>query len=361
MTITPKKPVKILIVNDSQVLTAVIRATVETHANYKVVATALNGIEAISQVKRHLPDLVLMDIHMPKMNGVEATHQIIRNCPKTRILITSATIPRNMRHIFEALHHGATDYVRSPCLPFAPGTHVTEQQLLQAGKALLHKIHAVLGISDKKLLKQNRPQPPSTQPAPQSAKSKQDKPLSLLAIGCSTGGPTTVVRVLKNLRHPFPTPIIICLHLDAEFTQGFVSWLSDQTHFPCSIARHQERLENGRIYIAPGGKHNLGVGPGLQFLISAPEPKQYFFPNINHLFSSIAKNVSGKSCGVVLTGMGDDGASGLKEMLQTGAIALAQDEQSAIIDAMPRAARLATNQEQGYPPEHLATKINSHL
>ena len=361
MTFPPKKTVKILIVNDSQVLNAVIRATVETHPDYKVVASALNGIEAVSQVKRHLPDLVLMDIHMPKMNGVEATHQITRSRPKTRILITSATITRNMRHIFEALHHGATDYVRSPSLPFAPGTYITEQQLIQAGKDLLNKIHAVLEVSEKKLLQQIRPQHPLTQPSLQPTNNRQSKPLSLLAIGCSTGGPTTVIRLLKHLQHPFPAPIIICLHIDSELTQGFVSWLSDQTHFPCSVAHHQERLENGRIYIAPGGKHNLGVGPGLQLLISTPEPKQFFFPNINHLFSSIAKNVAGKSCGVVLTGMGNDGASGLKEMLQTGAIVLTQDEQSAVIDAMPRAARLATNQEHGYPPEHLATKINRHL
>lgn len=354
------KPTKILIVNDSNVLTAVIRATVETQPGLQVVATAMNGEEAVQQSKRHLPDLILMDIHMPKMNGIEATRQIIRSRPKSRILITSATITRNMRHIFEALQHGAVDYVRSPSLNFSPGTAVSEQQLLQAGDALLKKIRLALKISTEKLQQQNRGSSPKPQ-RPSLPTPTQPPALRMLAIGASTGGPTAVAALLQRLQQPFPAPIIVCLHMDAEFTEGFVHWLSDQSGLPCSIARPKQRPQNGHVYIAPGGKQNLELDSRLQFQLTSPQSKQYFLPNINQLFSSIARAVGKNACGVVMTGMGDDGAAGLQQMQQAGAMTLAQDEQSATIDSMPRAARVSTHQTQGYPPAQLATCINAQL
>ncbi len=357
---SPGKPTKILIVNDSNVLTAVIRATVETQSDLQVVATALNGEEAIQQSTQHLPDLILMDIHMPKMNGIEATRRIIQSRPKSRILITSATITRNMRHIFEALQYGAVDYVRSPSLNYSPGTAVSEQQLLQGGEALLKKIRLSLKVSSRKLQQQNT-QPTTTPQRPLLPTPTQPPALRLLAIGASTGGPTAVAALLQRLHHPFPAPIIVCLHMDEEFTEGFVNWLSDQSGLPCSIARPKQRPQNGHVYIAPGGKQNLELDSRFQFQITPPLQGQYFLPNINHLFSSIAKMAGPSTCGVVMTGMGDDGAKGLQKMQEAGAMTLAQDEQSATIDSMPRAARNATHQHRGYPPAQLATCINAQL
>lgn len=357
-----EKTIKVLIVNDSNVLFSVIQATVETQQDLKVIAHATNGQEAITQVKRHLPDLVLMDIHMPVMDGVEATQKIISFRPKTRILITSATITRNMRHIFEAIHYGAVDYVRSPSLAFAPGTPVTRDQLLQAGKPTLDKIRTSLKVTDSKLTQQN-----SNRTAREAVISpvKADVHIKnaphLLAIGCSTGGPTAVATLLQRLYRPFPAPIIICLHHDAEFTQGFVSWLGDYVGLPCSIARDGEQTSNNHIYIAPGGKNNLEIAPNQKFRITPPQQGQYFFPNIDHLFTSIANNFIYKACGVVMSGMGDDGAEGVLKLQQKGSIALAQDEQSAAVDSMPRAARMAAQLDRGYPPAQLATQINGYF
>jgi chemotaxis response regulator CheB len=354
------KTFTVLIVNDSSVLTSVIRATVETQPNLKVVATATNGAEAILRTNRYLPDLILMDIHMPKMDGVEATRRIIQARPKTRILITTATITRNMRHIFEALEHGALDYSHSPSLNFRPGTEVSAQQLIHAGRSMLEKIREVTKISEEKTLQHSRRTPVTTAPAPAPYK-RSTQPLRLLAIGCSTGGPRVVAEILKRLRHPFPAPIVVCIHIDSDFTEGFASWLREQTGFPCSIARHQGKPESNHVYIAPGGKNNLELSPGLRFLITPPQAGQHFLLNINQLFSSISKSMGNQACGVVLTGLGDDGASGIQQLHQSGSLTLAQDDASATVDSMPRAARIATGQDRGYPPAQLAQQINSHF
>ncbi|MBT6478704.1 MAG: response regulator, partial [Gammaproteobacteria bacterium] len=296
---------KILIVNDSPVLTAVIKAIVEGEQGLKVIATASNGKEAVHAVTRYLPDLVLMDIHMPKMGGVEATRQIMLARPKTRILITSATIKRNMKHIFDTLQYGALDYVRSPSLSYAPGTAVTPDQLSVAGTEMLRKVHTVLRISDKKVIdNKNLYESPSEKSAATAVVGRRVSVLRprLLSIGCSTGGPTTVAMLLSHLYRPFPAPILICQHIDAEFTQGFASWLTEQTGLKVSIARHQMQPESGQVYMAPGGDMNLEISAAGRLMLTTPKPDQIYLPNINQLFFSMAEYLGKGACGVVLTG-----------------------------------------------------------
>ncbi|MGY8862189.1 MAG: response regulator [Pseudomonadales bacterium] len=129
----------VIIINDSPLLAAVIEAIVATNANLNIIGVARDGLEGVAMATQLLPDLVLMDIHMLKMNGVEASRRILAVLPKTLILITTATITRNMGHIFEALQHGVIDYVQSPSLPYAPGTRLSNDQLRKASAELLKK------------------------------------------------------------------------------------------------------------------------------------------------------------------------------------------------------------------------------
>ncbi len=359
---------KILIVNDSPVLTAVIKAIVETEDNLRVVATAANGVEAVSKVSQYLPDLVLMDIHMPKMGGVEATQRIIRARAKTRVLITTATINRNMKYIFDALQSGALDYVRSPSLSYAPGTEVTPSQLSVAGAEMLRKIRTVLRISDDKVAashqhrvtdssKSESREQQTIQPERESV-SRLDK--RMLAIGCSTGGPTTLAMLLSHLYRPFPVPILVCQHIDAEFTGGFVSWLTEQTGLRVITARNRMQPEAGGVYVAPGGDINLEVSAAGRLMLTSPKPDQVYLPNINQLFFSMAQHLGKGACGVVLTGMGHDGAAGLAAIQAVNGKGLAQSLDSAVVDSMPRAAQQAMGGSVGYPPIELAHKINEH-
>lgn len=356
---------KILIVNDSPVLTAVIKAIVETEGGLQVVGTTSNGIEAVSVATQQPPDLVLMDIHMPKMGGVEATKRIVRARPRTRVLITSATIRRNMKHIFDALQFGALDYVRSPSLSYAPGTEITASQLSVAGADMLHKIHTVLNVNEKAVMDSrqqsatlNRPRAVQRDPLPHPSLNKLTRGKKMLAIGCSTGGPTTVAMLLSNLQRPFPVPILICQHIDAGFTQGFVTWLTEQTGLNVSIAKDRMEPQAGQVYVAPGGDVNMEVSAAGRLMLTDPKPDQIYLPNINQLFFSMAENLGKGACGVVLTGMGDDGAAGLASIRAVKGHGFAQAPESAVVDSMPRAALQAMGSKVSYPPPQLASKVS---
>ena len=356
---------KILVVNDSPVLTAVITAIVETNSDLYVAGTARNGIEAVNSIGRISPDLVLMDIHMPKMGGVEATKRIISTFPRTKILITSATIKRNMKHIFNALQYGAFDYVRSPSLAYASGTKISTDQLKTVGSELLNKIATVSKVSSDQLVKtrykpQTRQQVKTQQPhIADQLPNKKSKKVTMLAIGCSTGGPTTVAMLLSNLKRPFPVPILICQHIGADFTQGFVSWITEQTGFAAEIAKNRSQPDANKIYVAPGGNLNLEISSSGRLMLTNPNPEQTFLPNISHLFTSMAHNLGSGACGVVLTGMGNDGSAGLDAIKRQGGTILAQDRDSSVVDAMPAAARKVVGGELGYPPVQLASKLNT--
>ncbi len=361
---------KVLVVNDSPVLTAVIRAIVETSEQLRVVAVASNGLEAIGLVPRYLPDLVLMDIHMPKMGGVEATRKIIQARAKTRILITSATLSRNMKHIFDALQSGAIDYVRSPSLSFSPGTEVSRSQLTAAGAEMMRKIHTVLRISEHKVeesqvmrraVNGQRESGTVTELPHDSGNPWNVGQRPMLAIGCSTGGPTTLAMLLSGLQRPFPVPVLVCQHIDREFTVGFVNWLTEQTGMAVTIARSRTLPVANQVYVAPGGRINLEVSSSGRLMLVEPQPDQIYLPNINQLFFSMARHLGPAACGIVLTGMGDDGAAGAAVIQQAGGVALAQDLSSAVVDSMPRATLQSLGTTIAFPPQLLAARVNQHF
>ncbi|KPA19647.1 Signal transduction response regulator, chemotaxis, CheB-like protein [Candidatus Magnetomorum sp. HK-1] len=342
---------KILIVNDSKVLMTLMRAILETEPGFKVVGTASDGIEAVDQVGKLFPDLILMDIHMPRMNGVEAIRRIIKIRPKTRILITSATINRNMNLIFEGLKYGAIDYIKSPSLNATPGTRIDRKILRQAGARLLKKIQTLININKNKssIVYQKKS---IIQTIPTKNKTIEFKgSLPVLAIGCSTGGPSTLIFLLKALPRPLPGPIFICQHIDPGFDENFAKWLSTETGFRTTIPGQQSQIHSDQIYVAKAGKNMILSNNRVKY--ETPSPDQIYNPNIDKLFISIAENSRQNACGIILTGMGNDGARGLKEIKDKGGHILIQDNQTAIVESMPQSARKLTGVYDGYPPEIL--------
>ena len=358
---TDSTEIRTLIVNDSSVTSSVIQAILNTTPHIKTVGVAVNGDESVQLFAQFKPDIVIMDIHMPIMDGVEATRRIIQLYPAAKILIASATLQRNMKQIFSALQYGAIDYVHSPHLAFNPGASVSKQQLQASGRELLDKIELLQHLNDNRV-KSLQSAADAEQPRRKQQKNGDGIPKhapGILAIGCSTGGPTTVAKFLSKLHAPFPQPILICQHIDPEPTRGFVSWLAEQTGLPVSIARSGELPKSGHIYVAPGGNQNLEVTSSGALRLAPPKSGQIYLPNIDHLFSSLAKNIGKNACAVVLTGMGKDGAEGIRQIHQAGGHCYIQDPESAMVKSMPNAALKALETTRGYSPEIIARIINS--
>ncbi len=347
----------VVIINDSAVARTVTAAVVRADGGFRLLGEATGGIDGVKLVCAQRPRLVLLDMHMPDINGVEVTRRIMSECA-TRILITSATIRRNTTFLFDALGGGALDYCHTPALRARPGESVTRLQLLEAGAELLRKMRTVARLplrspqpgSDAVGRRQAwMPPTPTHQPPPRAA--------PIVGIGCSTGGPTALCRLLGGIRPGAGAAILVSQHIEREFTPGLAGWLATQTGHPVKVARDGERPEPGRVYLAEGGRSNLLLtrGGSLRY---EPAPDALYYPNISRMFQAIADGAGRRACGVILTGLGDDGTTGLAALKAAGGRVLVQDPASAAVDGMPGAVLRAGVCTQGQDLDDLGRLIS---
>jgi len=368
----------VVIINDSAVARAVTAAVVQASGEFELLGSANNGQAGVALVCDKRPALVLLDMHMPDINGVEVTRRIMRACP-TPILICSATIQRNASFLFDALAAGAIDFTHTPALKAKAGSQVTQEQLLTAGAKLLHKMRLVMRLSAA----------PSAQRSSQSAgigatagahagHAPQSVPLGrpkagasgalglasgglvglppLVAIGCSTGGPSTLARLLRQIPPGLPAAIMVSQHIESEFTDGLARWLSEETNKPVTVVRGGERPSAGHVYLASGGRRNLTLA-AWGVLRYEPSGDAVYYPNIDRMMSSVGSQLGRRACGVILTGLGDDGAAGLAELAAAGGRVLVEDPARAVIDGMPRAVIQRGLATHGQRVEDLALSI----
>lgn len=342
-------PAGVVIVNDSPVARAVTAAVLGADGGFRLLGQAGGGLAGVELICRTRPQLVLLDLHMPDINGVEVTRRVMANCP-TRILISSATIRSNTSYLFDALKQGALDYTHTPVLQARPGAAVTRAELLAAGTDLLRKMRTVLGIPASAGAGAIATTPPApVRPAPPASAPRAG--LRLVAIGSSTGGPSALATLFAHLPRGLPAVYLVAQHIDPEFTAGLAAWLAQETGHPVAVAQAGETPLPGHVYLARGGRHNLLVTAGgrLQY---EPAGDALYWPNINRLFASVAATVplaaavpAGREaggagapvCGVVLTGLGDDGTDGLARIKAVGGQVLVQDPATAVVDGMPGA------------------------
>lgn len=307
---------KIAIVNDLPMATEVLRRIVTSSPRYKVAWMAKNGREAIDLCSKDRPDLILMDLMMPVMDGVDATRRIMQHCP-CPILIVSAHNDDSSK-IFEAMGAGALDATQLPTLGL---------QANGGGPAqLLAKIDLLARDYGQDVVEKN------LQPF---APARHNN--FLIAIGASAGGPAALATVLKELPANFPAPIIIVQHLSAEFTAGLVDWLNTQSASKVRIARDGDQPVAGEVLLAGTDKHL--VLNSANAVAYTPQPMDCIHkPSIDVFFKSVAQYWSGAAIGVLLTGMGRDGAAGLKMMRNKGYLTIAQDQATSVVYGMPKAA-----------------------
>jgi two-component system, chemotaxis family, response regulator WspF len=330
--------VKIGIVNDVPMAAEALRRALSLAPQHEVVWTAGDGAQAVDLCARHRPDLVLMDLIMPGMDGVEATRQIMARTPCT-ILIVTVSVKINASQVFEAIGYGALDAVDTPPL----GLHN-----LQANAApLLGKIAAIGRLIDEGTARDT-----ARTPGPALLSARQ----ALVAIGASAGGPAALSAVLATLPRDFPAAIVVVQHVDERFAAGMADWLAKYSALPVRLAEEGDRLVPGTVLLAGTDDHLVLKASGR--LGYSPEPSDYAYrPSVDVFFHSASRFCQHRVVGVLLTGMGNDGALGLKALRGKGHYTIAQDEASSAVYGMPKAAAAAGAAVDVLPLGSIAAKL----
>lgn len=321
--------IKVLIVDDSAVVRDFLATILNSDPDIDVISTVSSAEEAILVIKNKKPDVITMDINMPKMNGIEATREIMRTHPKP-IIIVSGDLDSAGETAFRAIEAGALAVVQRPAGINHQEHEATVKELIQTVK-LMSEVRVVRRWSKP----DRKPHSPVSLPVIRSVEMKSSSTeLKLVAIGASTGGPVALHTILAGLSKDFPAPILIVQHIAAGFIEGLAKWLSETSGFPVRVAGHGESLLPGHAYLAPDG-FQMGVSSSGIIVLNKSETERGLCPSVSHLFRSVAKNYGKSAVGVILTGMGKDGAAELRMMKENGAITIAQDRRSSIVYGMP--------------------------
>jgi len=310
---------RIAIVNDMFIAVEAMRRVLTTASGHQVAWIARDGVEAVERCAQDRPDLILMDLVMPRLNGVEATRQIMARTP-CAIVVVTANVDDNASKVFEAMGAGALDAVNTPALS-QPGN-------FDGAKALLLKIETIgrlLGpLEERESVATDARRPPG----------QRDR---LVAIGASAGGPAALATLLSALPASFPAALVIVQHVDEQFAPGLVSWLSSHTRLRVLLAEEGDRLCPGTVFLAAKEHHLVLASPTHLGYTRHPVDCSYQ-PSVDVFFKSVERNWQGTAVGVLLTGMGRDGAEGLKALRDRGHHTIAQDEATSAVFGMPRAA-----------------------
>jgi two-component system response regulator WspF len=313
--------VRIGLVNDLPMALEALRRVLATAPQHRVAWTARDGGEAVRACAADRPDMILMDLIMPVMDGVEATRRIMAATP-CPILVVTATVDGNSGRVFDALGAGALDAVNTPTLA-GPGAEAN-------ARALLAKIDLLARLVEV------APAPTAPPFAPAAGAGRANRAW-LFAIGASAGGPAALADVLKHFPPTLPAAVVIVQHLDESFAAGLAEWLSRQGTFPVRIAKEGDEPEPG-VALLPGRGDHLVLTAGGR-LAYTPHPADYAYrPSVDVFFDSVAANWKHAAAGVILTGMGRDGARGLQTMRAARVTTIAQDRASCAVYGMPKAA-----------------------
>lgn len=345
--------IRVLVVDDMRLIHRMLKAMLETDEGIQVVAAANNGKEGIELAEKIKPDVIIMDIHMPVMDGFEATRYLMQYCPTPILIMSSSAILTERNATFEALRAGALDVMEKP-------DGRSTNNLKEIGAPLVQKIKRFSRI---KVIRRVANVRPATAAKIDLAAFKAgltkailSKSQRILAIGASTGGPSALVELLENFPKDFPWPIAIVQHISTNFSQSFAEWLGTNLSLPVKLAEDKEILVPGKVYIAGEPKH-MTIDASLQVRMVEETGQSFHIPSVDALFTSLAQNVGDKAVGVLLTGMGEDGAKGLLEMYKKGAKTFAQDQETSLVYGMPKKAFDFGAVTLSQPPKEIARAI----
>lgn len=329
---------KIAIVNDMPMAVEALRRALAFEPAHQVVWVARNGAEAVQLCAENTPDLILMDLIMPVMDGVEATRRIMAETP-CAIVIVTVDRQQNVHRVFEAMGHGALDVVDTPALGAGDAR--------EAAAPLLRKILNIGWLIGDKA--------PRSRPAPTPPRSSGSRQ-RLVAIGSSAGGPAALEVLLKGLPKDFSAAIVLVQHVDQVFAAGMAEWLASASGLDVRLAREGEPPQAGAVLLA-GTNHHIRLLKNGTLAYTAEPVNEIYRPSIDVFFESVVAHWGGDAVGVLLTGMGRDGAQGLKLMRQQGYLTIAQDQQSSAVYGMPKAAAAIDAAVEIRPLEKIASRL----
>ncbi len=329
---------RVLVVDDSTLTREALRRALELDPGLTVVAEAKTGEEALALARSVQPDLITMDLNMPGMGGLKAIEAIMRERPTAIVVISERTPERGVDLNYEALSRGALELVpKSSVFGVEPG------DVKRFGERL-------------RLLAASRVEVEVKPSSPPPAIPVSKEPPLLLGLGASTGGPRALAKLLSELPKDFPLSIAVVQHMAEDFFDSFVRFLADASKHEVELAQPGVLMLPGRIYVAPPRKE-LFIKESLTMRLLAPPADALISPSVDSLFFSMASALKGRSIGVLLTGMGDDGAQGLLRMRRMGARTVAQDRASSAVFGMPRAAQEVGAAEVVLPLDDMAKWI----
>jgi len=341
--------IKVLVVEDSSVARELLIHILSSNPEIQVIGTANNGIEALDFLARKKPDLIIMDINMPKMDGFEATRRIMETNPVPIVIVSASWDTKEIETTFRAMEVGAVSVLEKPRGISHPDYENMAKELVQTVKVM----------SEVRVVRRwARLRETETTPAtPRQVELKRTPTnIKLVAIGASTGGPQVLRTILSKLPEDFSVPVLIVQHIASGFLAGLVEWLAQTTSLSVHIAVHGERLLPGRAYFAPDD-FQIKVERGGQIDLNKDEPERGLRPSISYLFRSVA-NIFGKNAvGVLLTGMGKDGTEELKLMKEKGAVTIAQDKETSVVYGMPGEAIKLDAATYVLPPDRIAATL----
>lgn len=322
--------VRVLVVDDSPLIRNVLSAIINEQADMQVVGMAADALEARDMVRDLQPDVITLDVEMPKVDGLTFLQQLMQMRP-TPVIMVSAHTEAGSDITFRALESGAVDFVTKP----APGAAGGQDY----GQLIAYKIRAA---ASARVEARAAPAPrPASAPARKAGKRAPADTPRVIFIGASTGGTQAIQEILQAMPASCP-PVLIVQHMPENFSQPFARRLDSMCEMVVKEAEDDEPVLQGHAYIAPAGKHLLVRKPTTPkrytLQLADADPVNLHRPSIDILFRSAAKRVGADATGVLLTGMGKDGATGLLEMKQSGAHTIAQDESTCVVFGMPREA-----------------------
>lgn len=316
--------IHVLVVEDSAVVREVIRDILETDPEIKVAGFAADGEQAVIEAARLRPDLITMDVRMPKMDGLEATRLIMQSAPTPIVIVSARVDDQEQKVTFNAIKAGALAVVEKP-------SSLSHRDFEGIRESLITTIKL---MADVKVVTRWPRRPAELKKLRLPARNQQAE---VLAIGASTGGPMALSVILHQLPDDFAIPIVVAQHIARGFGSGFAEWLRGETGLDVKIAQSGDELRARLILLSPDDCH-MGVTADGKVRLVRKTSYNHYCPSINHLFETVAKAYGGKAVGVILTGMGEDGAMGMRLIKEAGGRTIAQDEKSSVVFGMPKAA-----------------------